>query len=148
MTSEIIVYSCSLLNVTFLVALQWHFETNASRLEECPSLAPDGSTGAVNHLMDAVSNGSSDEGSHQTISERCQDALYDVITSEKFALLCKLLLENFQGLKDDNLFGLNLMNARMKEEAYESSPQLFYLDIQKVLPFSCYIPKFILHVSS
>ncbi|TYI82929.1 hypothetical protein E1A91_D05G255500v1 [Gossypium mustelinum] len=79
-----------------------------------------------------ISNGSYKELNPQTTTERCQRVFFDVIISEKFTTLCKLLLENFQGIKLDNLFHLSLINSRMKEGAYEQSPMLFTSDIQEV----------------
>lgn len=52
--------------------------------------------------------------------------------SERFALLCNVLLENFQGMKADKVFDVSLMNSRIKEGAYENSPILFFSDMQQV----------------
>ncbi|KAK6131082.1 hypothetical protein DH2020_035177 [Rehmannia glutinosa] len=79
-----------------------------------------------------TSSGSVNESNHYTFTELCQRTFFDVIMSEKFAQLCSLLLENFQGLKADKLFNLNHINSRMKESAYESSPLLFQSDIQEI----------------
>ncbi|CAI9763993.1 unnamed protein product [Fraxinus pennsylvanica] len=72
------------------------------------------------------------ESNHCTGTELCRCMFSDIIMSEKFAQLCSLLLENFQGLKVDKLLDLSLINSKMKEGAYESSPALFYSDIQQV----------------
>ncbi|KAM3730810.1 hypothetical protein ACB098_12G114500 [Castanea mollissima] len=53
------------------------------------------------------------------------------IISNKFSTLCKLIFENFQGIKAD-IFDLSTINTRMKEGAYERSPMLFSSDIQQV----------------
>ncbi|KHG16100.1 Cysteine--tRNA ligase [Gossypium arboreum] len=58
---------------------------------------------------------------------------------EKFTSLCKLLLENFQGIKLDNLFHLSLINSRMKDGEYERSPMLFASDIQEAFTNSVQI---------
>ncbi|KAL2467804.1 PHD finger protein EHD3-like [Forsythia ovata] len=79
-----------------------------------------------------TSSGSVNESNHCTGTELCRCMFFDIIMSEKFAQLCSLLLENFQGLKADKLLDLSLINSRMKEGAYESSPVLFYSDIQQV----------------
>ncbi|CAA2981764.1 PHD finger EHD3 isoform X1 [Olea europaea subsp. europaea] len=72
------------------------------------------------------------ESNHCTGTELCRCMFSDIIMSEKFAQLCSLLLENFHGLKADKLLDLSLINSKMEEGAYESSPVLFYSDIQQV----------------
>ncbi|CAA2969669.1 PHD finger EHD3 isoform X1 [Olea europaea subsp. europaea] len=79
-----------------------------------------------------TSSGSVNESNHRTGTELSWSMFSDIIMSEKFAQLCNLLLENFQGLKAEKLLDLSLINSRMKEGAYESSPVLFYSDIQQV----------------
>lgn len=79
-----------------------------------------------------VPNGTSDESNHPTITKMCMRAFFNVIISEKFASLCKLLLENFQGIKLDGFFDLSLINSRVKDGTYERSPMLFFSDIQQV----------------
>lgn len=89
-----------------------------------------------------TSSGSVNESNHRTGTELSWSMFSDIIMSEKFAQLCNLLLENFQGLKAEKLLDLSLINSRMKEGAYESSPVLFYSDIQQVcfaLPYNVLI---------
>lgn len=81
----------------------------------------------------AISNGSSDESKCCTVTEMCQQVFYNIIVSEKFTLLCKLLLENFQGIKAESLFCMHTIDSKMKEGVYEHSPELFLMDIQQVL---------------
>uniref|UniRef100_A0A5B7BWU8 Uncharacterized protein n=1 Tax=Davidia involucrata TaxID=16924 RepID=A0A5B7BWU8_DAVIN len=78
------------------------------------------------------SNGSLNESNHHTITELCQCAFFDIVISEKFAQLCKLLFENFEGMKVDRFLDISLINSRMKDGAYESTPTLFHSDIQQV----------------
>ncbi|XP_016699858.2 PHD finger protein EHD3 isoform X1 [Gossypium hirsutum] len=92
---------------------------------------PNGTQHTAEKLKGVISNGSYKELYPQTTTERCQRVFFDVIISEKFTSLCKLLLENFQGIKLDNLFHLSLINSRMKEGEYERSPMLFASDIQE-----------------
>ncbi|XP_015885779.3 PHD finger protein EHD3 [Ziziphus jujuba] len=66
-----------------------------------------------------------------TVTETCQRAFFNTLISEDFASLCKLLLDNFQGIKD-NVFDFSLINSRMKDGAYESSPMLFLSDFEQV----------------
>lgn len=61
----------------------------------------------------------------------CRHVCFDILISEKFTSLCKLLVENFQGIKIDNFFDLNLINSRMKDGIYDESPMLFLTDIQQ-----------------
>ncbi|KAG8389775.1 hypothetical protein BUALT_Bualt01G0013600 [Buddleja alternifolia] len=79
-----------------------------------------------------TSSDSVNECNHYTVTKLCQGTFSDIIMSEKFAELCSLLLENFQGIKADKLFDLSCINSRMKERVYESSPLLFQSDIQEM----------------
>ncbi|XP_039013073.1 PHD finger protein EHD3-like isoform X3 [Hibiscus syriacus] len=83
-------------------------------------------------LEAVISNSSSKESKPQTTTEICQRVFFEIIISEKFKSLCKLLFDNFQGIKFDRFFHLSLMNSRMKGGAYEQSPMLFSSDIQQV----------------
>ncbi|OIW16638.1 hypothetical protein TanjilG_01877 [Lupinus angustifolius] len=65
-------------------------------------------------------------------TERCERVLCNILTSEKFSSLCKVLHENFQGIKLERVFDFNVINTRMKEQAYEDSPALFLSDIEQV----------------
>ncbi|KAG8633221.1 PHD finger protein EHD3 [Manihot esculenta] len=90
---------------------------------------PNGTLAAEEHVD--ISKESLDE-SHRPLTEMCQHAFLDIILSEKFTLLCKLLVENFQEMTAGNLLGLSLINMRMKDGVYERSPSLFLSDIQLV----------------
>ncbi|KAK6246286.1 hypothetical protein QUC31_001057 [Theobroma cacao] len=92
---------------------------------------PNGSKHTAEGLEGVISNGSLKENS-QTTTEMCQRVFFDVIISEKFTSLCKLLFDNFQGIKVDSLFHLSVINSRMKNGVYERSPMLFSSDIQQV----------------
>ncbi|KAK8576534.1 hypothetical protein V6N13_032455 [Hibiscus sabdariffa] len=81
-------------------------------------------------LEAVISNGSFKESKPQTTTEMCQHVFCEV--TEKFTSLCKLLFDNFQGIKLDSLFHLSLINSRMKYGAYEQSPMLFSSDIQQI----------------
>ncbi|KAA8546457.1 hypothetical protein F0562_002804 [Nyssa sinensis] len=77
-----------------------------------------------------MSNGLLNESNHHTVTELCQRAFLDIVISEKFAQLCKLLSE---GMRVDSFFDIGLLNSRMKDGAYESTPTLFNSDIQQCL---------------
>ncbi|XP_030933927.1 PHD finger protein EHD3-like isoform X1 [Quercus lobata] len=91
----------------------------------------DGSQKAANGHPGIISSGYINETDHYTITGKCQQAFLNVLISDKFSTLCKLIFENFQGIKAD-LFDLSTINTRMKEGAYERSPMLFSSDIQQV----------------
>ncbi|ESW09479.1 hypothetical protein PHAVU_009G130800 [Phaseolus vulgaris] len=86
----------------------------------------------ANGHADDMCNGCSSELPDHGVTEMCQRVLYNILTSEKFCLLCKALLENFPGMKPESVFDFTIMNSRMKEQAYEQSPALFLSDIQQV----------------
>ncbi|KAM1736952.1 hypothetical protein ACFX1Q_016013 [Malus domestica] len=65
----------------------------------------------------------------------CQRAFYNVLVSETFTSLCKVLLQNFQGIKADSVFDFSLINSRMTREDYEHSPMLFSNDMQQASDF-------------
>ncbi|KDP32874.1 hypothetical protein JCGZ_12166 [Jatropha curcas] len=92
---------------------------------------PNGTHCTAKGLVDFTSNETSDE-SHRPVTEMCRHALVNILLSENFTLLCKLLCENFQEVKADNLISLSLINIRMKDGVYERSPFLFCTDIQRV----------------
>ncbi|CAK7346898.1 unnamed protein product [Dovyalis caffra] len=78
-----------------------------------------------------LSNGVLDETHHHSVTELCQHAFLDILMSEKFTSLCKLLFENFQGMKTDSVLSLSFIDRRMKEGAYDHSPMLFCEDIEQ-----------------
>ncbi|KAF7126333.1 hypothetical protein RHSIM_Rhsim11G0072600 [Rhododendron simsii] len=99
----------------------------SSRRECIANGTHDTSRGNVN----LMSNGSLSEPSH-TNADACRRAFFDIAVSEKFAELCGLLLENFQGIKVDSFLDVSLINSRMKQGAYESMPALFHSDMQQL----------------
>ncbi|CAK9138488.1 unnamed protein product [Ilex paraguariensis] len=93
---------------------------------------PNGTRNAAKGNLVVMSNGALNEPNHCTITELVQQNFLDVVTSEKFSQLCKILLENFQGMKLDSFFDIRLINSRFKEGSYERYPMLYHADIQKV----------------
>ncbi|KAM7280893.1 hypothetical protein ACFE04_008027 [Oxalis oulophora] len=79
----------------------------------------------------AMENGSLHGSNHCTRTEKCQHALLNILKSEKFSSLSKLLSENFQGAKADRLLNLKIINSRMKDGAYERLPVFFLDDVQQ-----------------
>lgn len=82
-------------------------------------------------IENVTSNGSVNDKNCRTVTELCQQTFLDVIMSEKFSILCNILIENFQEMRVDKLFDIACINSRMKEGTYEKSPRLFYSDIQQ-----------------
>ncbi|KAK4340968.1 hypothetical protein RND71_039469 [Anisodus tanguticus] len=80
----------------------------------------------------AVSNGLVDEPKSYSVTELCQHTFLDIVKSEKFAQLCHVLFENFEGMKADKFFDINLIHSRMKDGSYEGSSLLFHSDIQQM----------------
>uniref|UniRef100_A0A7N0TZD3 Uncharacterized protein n=1 Tax=Kalanchoe fedtschenkoi TaxID=63787 RepID=A0A7N0TZD3_KALFE len=64
-------------------------------------------------------------------TELCQRAFSDIMASGEFASLCKLVSENFDGVKVEKLFDCSLIDRRIKEGAYERMPMLFPSDIHQ-----------------
>ena len=122
-------------NVVFLILLQDSDASHEGR-QKCSSQAGrirNGAKHTTEGLEGVISNGSFKESNPQTTTEICQRVFFDVIISEKFTSLCKILFDNFQGIRLDSLFHLNLINSRMKDGVYEHSPMLFLSDIQQVI---------------
>ena len=92
-----------------------------------------GNSAATGDYSAAISNGAPIDLGHSTVSRLCEDVFFRLVTSGKFASLCKLLSENFYGLKIEKFLDFSLINLRMKENAYETTPTLFASDIQQVL---------------
>ncbi|CAJ1971945.1 unnamed protein product [Sphenostylis stenocarpa] len=85
----------------------------------------------ANGHKNAVHNGFSSEADSHGATERCQHVFRDILASEKFSSLCKILLENFQEMKPETVFDFSVINSRMKEQAYEHSSTLFLSDLQQ-----------------
>ncbi|TKY56089.1 Methyl-CpG-binding domain-containing protein 9 [Spatholobus suberectus] len=86
----------------------------------------------ANGHANVMHNGFSGESDGRGATESCQCVFRDILASEKFSSLCKVLLENFQGMKPDSVFDFSVVNSRMKGRAYEQSPTLFLSDVQQV----------------
>ncbi|KAG4975810.1 hypothetical protein JHK86_035284 [Glycine max] len=86
----------------------------------------------ANGHENVVNNGFSSESNGHGATGRCQRVFRDILASEKFSSLCKVLLENFRGMKPETVFDFSLINSRMKGQAYEQSPTLFLSDFQQV----------------
>lgn len=66
----------------------------------------------------------------------CHNALFDILVSEKFALFCDLLLATFNVNKpDEDVIGLQKIDAKMKNGDYAQNPALLDHDIKQVPVF-------------
>ena len=61
----------------------------------------------------------------------CHNALFDILVSEKFALLCDLLAATFHVNKPD-VIGLQRIDAKMRNGDYAQNPALLDHDIKQV----------------
>ncbi|XP_054788536.1 PHD finger protein EHD3 [Prosopis cineraria] len=86
----------------------------------------------VNGHANVLCNGSCNESNSPDANEMCQRVLCNILVSEKFSSLCKVLIENFKGMKPESVFDFSIINSRLKEQAYEQSPTLFLSDIQQI----------------
>ncbi|KAK4273969.1 hypothetical protein QN277_017266 [Acacia crassicarpa] len=98
-----------------------HFEPMSHRLQK-----------EVNGHANVLCNGSYNESDGPNANEMCRRVLCNVLVSEKFSSLCKVLLENFKGMKPETVFDFSVINSRLKEQAYEQSPTLFLSDVEQV----------------
>jgi hypothetical protein len=62
----------------------------------------------------------------------CHKALFDILISEKFAMLCDLLAATFHVNKPDDLIGLQIIDAKMRNGDYAQNPALLDHDIKQV----------------
>ncbi|XP_062101442.1 PHD finger protein EHD3-like isoform X2 [Humulus lupulus] len=108
-----------------------HHIENRERCSSQPHSLLKGFQKEASGQVGVVSNGHLDSLNHRSVTEMCHHTCFDILTSEKFTSLCKLLLENFQEMKIDRFFDVTLINSRMKAGAYNHSPMLFHSDIQQ-----------------
>ena len=101
----------------------------------------------ANEHANVMHEGCSSESDGRGVTKKCQRVFCNILASEKFSSLCKVLLENFHGVKPESVFDLHfsIISSRMKEQAYEQSPMLFLSDIQQVNLNSLSTIKQVLH---
>lgn len=62
----------------------------------------------------------------------CNNALHDILISEKFALLCDLLVKTFHVNKVHQVIDLAKIDTNMRNGNYAQNPELFNDDIQQI----------------
>lgn len=62
----------------------------------------------------------------------CNNALFDILVSEKFALLCDSLAAIFHVNKPNEVIGMEKIDARMRNGDYAQNPTLFDHDIKQI----------------
>ncbi|XP_020247535.1 PHD finger protein EHD3-like isoform X2 [Asparagus officinalis] len=83
-------------------------------------------------LVNVSETGTYDPTNAIADKQKCQDAFFNILCSEKFASLCNLLCESFQVIKVDKLFDISQINSNMKNGVYDQSPGLFSEDLQQL----------------
>ncbi|KAG8086607.1 hypothetical protein GUJ93_ZPchr0010g9180 [Zizania palustris] len=68
----------------------------------------------------------------ETNKAMCSYALFDILVSEQFALLCHLLVGTFHVNKPGEVVDLEKIDAKMRNGNYAQNPALFYDDIQQM----------------
>ncbi|XP_062119114.1 PHD finger protein EHD3-like [Humulus lupulus] len=81
-----------------------HHIENRERCSSQPHSLLKGFQKDASGQVGVVSNGHLDSLNHRSVTEMCHHTCFDILTSEKFTSLCKLLLENFQEIKIDMFF--------------------------------------------
>ncbi|MCL7034830.1 hypothetical protein MKW94_010573 [Papaver nudicaule] len=97
----------------------------------CASCHQDGESGGISCSSDGLTEKDPKAAGH-TMTEKCQRVFQKVLVSESFELLCKLLCENFQGIKVESFAEFSNISSRLRDGTYEPSPTLFHTDVQQV----------------
>eukprot|EP01018_Ginkgo_biloba_P018187 Gb_34288 [translate_table: standard] len=70
--------------------------------------------------------------SSEMVTKCCRNVFQDIISAEKFAVLCNLIHGNFVGSRTHDMFDFRLIDLRMNAGTYGMSPELFNSDMQQV----------------
>ncbi|XP_062191181.1 PHD finger protein EHD3-like [Phragmites australis] len=79
-----------------------------------------------------VPSGDGTAASLEANKAMCNNALFDILVSEKFAFLCDSLAATFHVNKPDEVIGLEKIDARMRNGDYAHNPTLFDHDIKQI----------------
>jgi hypothetical protein len=136
-------FLCSLTNVSLLVFCIYQGNLGENRGgggRENPSgeVRDEENNGALVKVEDATANNGSlvklENGTAASLEPNkamCHNALFDILVSEKFALLCDLLAATFHVNKPD-VIGLQRIDAKMRNGDYAQNPALLDHDIKQV----------------
>ena len=67
-----------------------------------------------------------------TISKVWENVLVEIFASEKFALLCDLLVGKLPGIKPDSVLDFSAISSKLKNREYGLSIDLLHQDLQLV----------------
>lgn len=99
----------------------------------CASCHQDGENGGISSISDGLTGKDlNSEAAAHFKTELCQRVFQKVLVSESFELLCKLLCENFQGIKVESVAEFSNITSKFRNGDYGSSPTVFHTDIQQV----------------
>lgn len=102
----------------------------------------EGPVGAVHSEDNSAALVQLEDGKAASLEAKAMCPLFDILISEKFALLCDLLAATFHVNKPDDVIGLQIIDAKMKNGDYAQNPALLDRDIKQVLFGSSLIPSF------
>jgi hypothetical protein len=104
-----------------------------SQGEEAKVQHPNGAAGGKVVSADAAIQDAAAAASSEANKAMCNNALFDILVSQKFALLCHLLLGTFHVNKPGDVIDLEKIDAKMRNGDYAHNPALFDDDIQQVI---------------
>ena len=114
-------------DITFLCDYQCNLVKDQRVSEEHPAGAAD-----AKEISSSVSLKDATEASLDANAAMCNNALLDILVSEKFALLCDLLVKTFHVNKVHEVIDLAKIDTNMRNGNYAQNPELFNDDIQQV----------------
>ncbi|KAB8107076.1 hypothetical protein EE612_041642 [Oryza sativa] len=103
-----------------------------SQGEEAKVQHPNGAAGGKVVSADAAIQDAAAAASSEANKAMCNNALFDILVSQKFALLCHLLLGTFHVNKPGDVIDLEKIDAKMRNGDYAHNPALFDDDIQQM----------------
>ncbi|KAF0899595.1 hypothetical protein E2562_020787 [Oryza meyeriana var. granulata] len=96
--------------------------------EQHPDGAAEGKVVAADAAMEDAAAAACPEAN----KAMCNSALFDILVSQKFALLCHLLVGTFHVNKPGEVINLEKIDAKMRNGDYAQNPALFDDDIQQM----------------
>ncbi|CAM0910691.1 unnamed protein product [Alopecurus aequalis] len=106
---------------------QCNLDKDQRASEEHPAGAAD-----AKEISSSVSLKDAPAASLDANTAMCNNALLDILVSEKFALLCDLLVKTFHVNKVHEVIDLAKIDTNMRNGNYAQNPELFNDDIQQI----------------